>query len=78
MTFLNKVLFTLAAMLLAALPSFSQADSVIAQLSNSGFESFGGSMSGDGRFVVFNLISASLLSRPGEITNGPIGSFSET
>jgi len=52
-TFLNKVLFTLAAMLLAALPSFSQVDSVIAQLSNSGFESFGGSMSGDGRFVVF-------------------------
>src|SRR5437763_719365 len=40
-------------LLLAAIPAFSQADSVIAQLSNSGFESFAGSMSGDGRFIVF-------------------------
>ena len=53
MTFFNKAIFILAAMLFAAIPSFSQVDSVIAQLSNSGFESFGGSMSGDGRFVVF-------------------------
>jgi len=52
-TLLNKALFTIAALLLAAIPTFSQVDSVIAQLSNSDFESFGGSMSGDGRFVVF-------------------------
>ncbi|MBV9240709.1 MAG: PD40 domain-containing protein, partial [Acidobacteria bacterium] len=40
-------------LLIAAVPTFSQADTLIAQLSNSSDDTFAGSMSGDGRFVVF-------------------------
>ncbi|HTH52123.1 MAG TPA: hypothetical protein VL501_09330, partial [Pyrinomonadaceae bacterium] len=53
MTFRNNIFLALVILCLAALPSLGQVDSVIAQLSNSSFESFAGSISGDGRFVAF-------------------------
>lgn len=45
--FLFIVLFSLTC------PTFAQVDSLIGQVSNSGFESFAGGISGDGRFIVF-------------------------
>ena len=49
----NNILLAILTLVVAAVPAFSQVDTVIAQISNSPFESFGGSMSADGRFVVF-------------------------
>lgn len=45
--------FLVAALVLCGWRASAQIDSVIGQLSNSNFEAFAGSISGDGRFVVF-------------------------
>ncbi len=45
--------FVLSLSLLLPIPAIGQADSVIAQISNSAFEAFAGGISGDGRFIVF-------------------------
>ena len=42
-----------AIIFIMSVAAFGQADSVIAQVSNANAESFAGSISGDGRFIVF-------------------------
>ncbi|HVF46027.1 MAG TPA: hypothetical protein VNA17_00525, partial [Pyrinomonadaceae bacterium] len=53
MTFRRLFVFTALIMLLVALTTRGQIDSVLAQLSNSAAESFAGGISGNGRFIVF-------------------------
>ncbi len=53
MTLRLAFLFVIISIFSAASTVSAQADSVIGQVSNSNFESFAGSVSGDGRFVVF-------------------------
>ena len=53
MTFRYRILFLLITIFTLAVSSFSQVDSLVGQVSNSGFESFAGGISGDGRFIVF-------------------------
>jgi Tol biopolymer transport system component len=52
-TFRKTIFLALVVFSLSVIPAAAQVDTVIAQLSNSGFESYAGSISGDGRFVVF-------------------------
>lgn len=49
----NNILLSILTLVVAAVPAFSQVDTLVTQISNSPFESFAGSMSADGRFVVF-------------------------
>ena len=53
MTFRFKFIFALVLSVILSVGAYAQVDSVIGQLSNSPAESFGTSMSGDGRFIVF-------------------------
>lgn len=53
MTFRLTFLFSLLVLLMGASQAWAQIDSVIGQLSNSSNDSYAGTMSGDGRFVVF-------------------------
>jgi hypothetical protein len=52
-TFRHNILLLFLVLSLLAVPGFSQADSLVGQVSNSVFESFAGGISGDGRFIVF-------------------------
>lgn len=52
-TFRHRILFLFLVLFSLAVPSFAQVDSVVGQISNSGYESFAGGISGNGRFVVF-------------------------
>ncbi len=53
MTFRLRFIFSLVFVLATATFSFGQVDNLVGQISNSSAETFAGSMSGDGRFVVF-------------------------
>lgn len=53
MTLRHNLLLSIITIALAALSISAQADSAFVQVSKSGFESFVGSISGNGRFVVF-------------------------
>jgi uncharacterized protein (TIGR03437 family) len=48
-----RFLTVLLSLFILASASLGQADGVVGQISNSGFEAFAGGISGDGRFVVF-------------------------
>lgn len=53
MTLRHHILFLFITLFLLVAPGSAQVDSLIGQVSNSGFESFAGGISGDGRFIVF-------------------------
>ena len=53
MTFRLTFLFIVIALISTVANVSAQSEAVIGQVSSSGAESFAGSMSGDGRFVVF-------------------------